>query len=127
MISFEIRLANFLDSVSFIADKDRQRAVWVEGSKGVSSVITLEELYAQFFDDNDIDNFIEDELDASPLTYEQRLAIRTFRGALNNFSKAPDKTNQKIPDRELVDDPEWNELNDLAMHTLTMFGGLVSC
>jgi hypothetical protein len=46
--------------------------MWVERSEKISSVISLGELYAQFFDDNDIDNFIADEIDKSPLTQEQK-------------------------------------------------------
>lgn len=120
MIPLEIRIQNFLDSVSFIADERRQRAMWIEGDPGKSFKISLGELYAQFFDDNDIDNFINDELDASPLPLEQRKAIRAFRDALNRFGKAPGKRNAGN-DSELIGDPEWNELVDLAKSTLVTF------
>jgi len=96
--------------------------MWVAGTQGVSSVISLGELYAQFFDDNDIDNFIEDELDVSPLAIEQRHAIRSFRDALNGFSKAPGKLSQPMSDADVIDDQEWNELVRLAQSTLTTFG-----
>ena len=121
MIPFDVRLANFLDTVSFIADTKRQRAVWVERGQGVSSVISLGELYAQFFDDNDIDNFIADDLDRSALTVEQRISIRRFRDALNKFSKAPGVSFQAVREEELVDDLEWSELVALAKSTLGMF------
>jgi hypothetical protein len=122
VIPFDIRLANFLDSVSFVADKTRQRAMWVEGNTKVSSVISLGELYAQFFDDNDIDNFIADDLDAAPLTNEQKNAIRSIRDALNDFSKAPGKTANQVRDADVIDDPEWGNLIGLAQATLTFFG-----
>jgi hypothetical protein len=121
VIPFDVRLANFLDSVSFIADEELQRAVWVSGRQGVSSVITLGELYAQFFDDNDLDNFIADDLDTSPLSGEQKKAIRQLRDALNDFSKAPGKMPNAMSDAELVDDPEWKRLVRLARATLTVF------
>lgn len=122
VISFDVRLANFLDSVSFIADKTRQRAMWVEGNTKVSSVISLGELYAQFFDDNDIDNFIADDLETAPLTNEQKDAIRSIRDALNDFSKAPGKTAHQLSDAYVIDDPEWANLTKLAQVTLTFFG-----
>lgn len=46
--------------------------MWVDRSEKISSVVLLGELYAQFFDDNDIDNFIVDEIDKSLLTQEQK-------------------------------------------------------
>jgi len=125
VIPFNVRLANFLDSVSFVADKGRQRAMWVEGNTKVSSVISLGELYAQFFDDNDIDNFIADELDAAPLTNEQKDAIRSIRDALNGFSKAPGKTANQVNDADVIDDPEWGNLIRLAQATLILFGKYV--
>lgn len=88
MISLEVRLANFLGDVSFVADKKQQRAVWVTRSHGVSSVISLAELYCQYFDDNELDDFVENELDTSPLTSKQKHAIRSFRDALKSFSNA---------------------------------------
>lgn len=122
MIPFDVRLTNFLDSVCFIADKTRQREIWVEGNTKVSSVISLGELYAQFFDDNDIDNFIADELDTACLTAEQKDAIRSFRDALNSFSKAPGKAANQLSDADVIDDPEWGTLVRLAQLTLTLFG-----
>lgn len=122
VISLETRLENFLGDVSFVADKEQQRAMWFAHSEGVSSVISLDELYCQFFDDNDLDNFISEELDKSPLTIEQRIAIRSFRDALNRFSDAREKFPLPISDADVIDDPQWNELVTLAQSTLTVFG-----
>ncbi len=121
MIPLDVRLKNFLDSVSFFADKRRQHAMWVEGDPGESFMISLGELYAQFFDDNDIDNFIADELDATPWTPEQREAVRSFRDALNNFSKAPGRPENSTKEADLVNDPEWNRVVALAKSTLAKF------
>ena len=118
MIPLDVRIANFLDSVAFVADKKQQYAMWVKHDQSVSSVISLGELYAQFFDDNDIDNFVEYELDLSKLTSEQKQAIRSFRNALNAFSKAPGKVTHPLSDADVIDDPEWNELVKLAQYTL---------
>lgn len=122
VIPLDVRLANFLDSVSFVADKNRQRAAWVDGDTKASSVISLGELYAQFFDDNDIDNFIADDLGAAPLTSEQKDAIRSVRDALNDFSKAPGKPASQLSSADVIDDPEWGNLIRLAQATLTVFG-----
>jgi hypothetical protein len=121
VISLDTRLENFLGIVSFVADKKQQYAMWVKHSQGVSSVISLNELYCQFFDDNDIDNFIEDELNTSPLTSVQRDAIRSFRDALNSFSKTLEKMPQPMSDAGVIENPEWNELVKLAQFTLTVF------
>jgi hypothetical protein len=91
-------------------------------SQGVSSVISLDELYCQCFDDNDLDNFIEEVLDTSPLTAEQRLAIRSFRDALNNFSEAREEIPQPMSDANVIDDPNWKELVNVAKSTLSVFG-----
>ena len=118
MIPLEVRVKNFLDSVSFFADKKQQHAMWVDGDPGDSFLMSLNEVYCQFFDDNDIDNFIADELDTAPLTSEQRHGIRLFRDALNKFSVVREKFSQPIRDADLITDPEWNELVVLAQSTL---------
>lgn len=122
MISFEVRLANFLDSVSFIASKTRQHAAWVDRNEEISSVISLGELYAQFFDDNDIDNFIAEDMDAAPLTAEQKNAIRSIRDALNNFGGAPGKNLSSSSDVNVINDPEWGRLVRLSQEALILFG-----
>ncbi|MBU1361904.1 MAG: hypothetical protein KKC79_11490 [Gammaproteobacteria bacterium] len=122
MIPLQIRLKNFLDSVSIVADERRQRSMWVERRLPDGSfMISLGELYAQFFDDNDIDNFIADELDVAPLDPKQRSAIRSFRDALNSFSKAPGKSESFETDAELIEDAEWKQLTMLAKTTLDAF------
>jgi hypothetical protein len=120
VISLDTRLANFLDSLAFFADIKRQQATWTGQHGAISSFISLGEAYAQFFDDNDIDNFIAEELDTSTLHPEQKKAIRVFRDALNSFSKAPGSENQ-VPDCELVNDSEWGNLVTLAKSTLLNF------
>ena len=92
--------------------------MWVDGDPGDSFLMSLNEVYCQFFDDNDIDNFIADELDTAPLTSEQRHGIRSFRDALNKFSVVREKFSQPIRDADLITDPEWNELVVLAQSTL---------
>jgi hypothetical protein len=120
MIAFDVRIQNFLDSLSFMADINRQRAMWESKALKTSSVISLGELYAQFFDDNDLDSFIEKELDTSPLTVEQRGGIRAIRDALNGFSNAPSRS--QVPnDAALLYDPEWNKLVALAQSVLKLF------
>jgi hypothetical protein len=121
MITLDTRITNFLGSVAFLADKKRQTAMWRDHASNLSSVISMGELYAQFFDDNDIDNFIRDELDSAPLTELQRRSIRAVRDALNEFSKAPGTPNHPIDDADLIDDPEWTEIVRLAQTTLGTF------
>lgn len=122
MISLDVRLKNFLDSVSIVADEKRQHEMWIERCPPEGSfMISLGELYAQFFDDNDIDSFIAEELDRAPLRADQRLAIRSFRDALNSFSKAPGKSESFKNDADLIKDPEWKQLTVLAKVTLGAF------
>ena len=121
MISLEVRVKNFLESVSLFADEGKQGDMWIDGKAVDSFVVSLGELYAQFFDDNDIDNFIADELDGTSLTLKQRAAIRTFRDALNAFSKAPGKPASFTDDALLLSDPEWKRLVELAKSTIVEF------
>lgn len=123
MIPIDVRISNFLDSVSFLADLERQRIAWSNKTPGATSVVSLGELYAQFFDDNDIDNFVRYELDTSPLNTEQRESVLAIRDALNAFSKAPGKTPQPVNDEELLSDPEWNTVVALAQSVLKVFRG----
>lgn len=120
MIPLNIRIANFLDSVSFVADKNAQYSMWGGGDRSISSVISLGELYAQFFDDNNIDDFIEKDLFSSLLDEKEKEAIVFFRDKLRDFSKAPGKN--EINDAEIIEDSEWNDLIDIAKSTLKIFG-----
>lgn len=123
MISFETRIGNFLNSVSFVADKELQRRVWDEGESGITSIISIGELYSQFFDDNEIDDFINNEMKTSSLSKEQRDAIRKFRDALDEFSGAPWKQTSAAMNCNLSECREWNSLIELARSTLKLFPG----
>lgn len=121
MISIEIRIKNFLDSVALVADEQKQVNMWVDGKAVDSFVVSLGELYAQFFDDNDIDNFIANELDGASLSSGQCAAIRAFRDAMNAFSKAPGKPANFADDAFLLSDPEWKKLVEIAKSTIAEF------
>ncbi|WP_157084929.1 hypothetical protein [Hydrogenophaga palleronii] len=122
MITLDTRISNFLSSVAFFTDLDVQRAVWVDGAKGVTSVICPSELYCQFFDDNDIDDFIDNEMSTAAITDSQKMAIRTFRDKLNEFDIAFDDPMNPKTDAELIETKEWADIRKLAELTLEKFG-----
>lgn len=121
MISLKTRLDNFIGVVSFVADKDQQALVWVKKVNNISSIYCLAELYNQFFNDNQIDDFIDNEMENAPLSEAQRIAIRRFRDALNAFNVAPGKLLEKSGS-DLIDDLDWNEIVKLAISTKQLFG-----
>jgi hypothetical protein len=81
MIPLKLRLINFIDTVTFVSDKEFQHKIWVQKIKGLTSVDSMGELYCQCFDDNAIDQFIDEELSTSPLNEIQKKAILDFRDA----------------------------------------------
>ena len=123
MLPFSVPLHNFLELVSFVADLKHQREVWIDKKQGVSSLISLGELYNQFFDDVDLDGFIDFELEGAPLTQRQKIAIRVFRDALDAFHAAPGRGRKEKTEDDVLRDPEWNKLVGLAQQTLKLFGG----
>lgn len=117
-IPFEIRLQNFIGAVLFASDRDLQDKVWRQGTEYLTSIISPDELYCQVFDDNQLDQFIECELDASPLSEDQKIAVRAFRDALVAYDVHPD-----IPfiDAEVLNDPRWLEVIELAARIIILF------
>ena len=119
MIPLDVRLANFLGTVAFVADKEIQRAVWIDKVPGITSIISIGELYCQFFDDNDMDGFIKDEMDESPLSTAQKSAIVQFSGALGVVEKLPSYADGD--DGQTIESREWNALVKCAKGTLVTF------
>ena len=119
MIPFEVRLSNFLGAVAFAADEKQQRAVWVDGVLGLTSIISIGEFYCQFFDDNDMDDFIANELSGSPLSAPQKTAVIEFRAALNRIETL--QSYQEDDDRQTLETPEWRSLVQCAKRTLSVF------
>jgi hypothetical protein len=134
MIPLKLRLINFIDTVTFVADKEFQHKIWVQKIKGLTSVDSMGELYCQCFDDNAIDQFIDEELSTSPLNEMQKKAILDFRDALNAYYEIVFR--YKIvwhrvwwkrrlmlikPESELINEPEWNKLVQLAISIKKLF------
>ena len=119
MIPLDVRLNNFLGTVEFVADEQTHRAVWLEGATGITSITSLGELYCQFFDDNDMDSFINEELSNAPLSPPQKEAIVRFRTALGAVETLPSYKDHN--DRETIASREWKALVQCARETLRVF------
>lgn len=119
MIPFDVRLNNFIGSVAFAADEEMQRSVWIDKVSGLTSIISVGEFYCQFFDDNDMDGFIENEIATAPLSSAQKDAILQFRVALEPIEKL--QSYRDNDDRQTLQSPEWKRLIQCAKRTLPLF------
>jgi len=119
MIPLDVRLNNFICAVAFAADEEMQRSVWIDKVSGLTSIISVGEFYCQFFDDNDMDGFIEKEITSAPLSSAQRVAILQFRAALKPIEKL--QSYRDSDDRQTLESPEWKALIQCAKSTLPLF------
>ena len=119
MIPFDVRLSNFLGAVAFAADEGRQRAVWVEKERGITSIVSVGEFYCQFFDDNDMDGFIQDELEVAPLNNAQKNAILEFRATLAAVEQL--ESYRDNDDAKTLGSPEWKAVVSCAKRALAIF------
>ncbi len=119
MIPLDVRLENFLGVVEFVADEKTQRKVWLEKTPGITSIISIGELFCQFFDDNDMDGFIKAELSDSPLSPEQKKAVLQFRNVLGKIEEL--RSYQEDNDRLTLETQEWRDLVHCARNTLKVF------
>jgi hypothetical protein len=119
MIPFDVRLNNFVEAVAFVADEEMQRLAWIDKVTGLTSIISVREFYCQFFDDNDMDGFIEDEMDSTSLSDSQKNAILQFRAALSLVEKL--QSYRDGDDRETIESAEWKTLVQCARRTLALF------
>lgn len=119
MIPFDVRLDNFVGAVEFAADEEMQRSVWIDKVPDLTSIISIGEFYCQFFDDNDMDGFIKDEMANSPLSSAQKDAVLQFRAALEPIERLQPYLNND--DRKTLESPEWKALIQCAKRTLPFF------
>ena len=120
MYPIETRLKNFTDAVSFAADEDLQRTMWITRSpKPLTSIYSISEFYGQIFDDSDIDDFIEKELPAASLTADQKRGILGFRDLLNLVEKTAAYRSQDHA--RLCESPEWKAVVQCAKRILPRY------
>ena len=119
MIPLDVRLNNFVGAVAFAADEEMQRSVWIAKVPGLTSIISIGEFYCQFFDDNDMDGFIEDEMTSAPLSDAQKDAILQFRAALEPIERL--QSYRDDDDRQTLESSEWKALIQCAKRTLPFF------
>lgn len=119
MIPIDVRLNNFVGAVAFAADERMQRSVWINKVAGLTSIISIGEFYCQFFDDNDMDGFIKNELTNAPLSDKQRDAVLQFRAALEPIRKL--QSYRDNDDKRTLESQEWKALIQCARRTLPLF------
>jgi len=119
VIPLDVRLRNFVGAVAFASDEAKQRLVWVDKARGLTSIVSVGEFYCQFFDDNDMEGFIKEELNSAPLTQAQREAILALRAALEPVTHLASYRDNN--DQRTLESAEWNAVIQCAKHALSVF------
>jgi len=121
MIPLDVRLNNFIGAVAFAADEELQRTVWFDKKPSLTSITSIGEFFCQFFDDNDMDGFINDELASAPISQERKAAILDFRAALGPIEQLQSYRDED--DQKTAQTQEWKALVNCARLTLRRFTG----
>jgi hypothetical protein len=119
MIPLDVRLNNFVGALEFAADEEMQRSVWIDKVSGLTSIISVGEFYCQFFDDNDMAEFVKNEMIDAPLSDVQKNAILQFCAALEPVEKL--QSYRDDDDCRILESPEWKAVVQCARRTLPLF------
>ena len=119
MIPLEVRVHNFVGAVQFAADEEMQRSVWIDKAAGVTSIISVGEFFCQFFDDNEMDRFITDEIADAQLSHAQKEAILNFCVSLKPVEQL--QSYRDSDDLKTLASPEWSAVVQCAKRTLPLF------
>lgn len=93
-----------------------QKRVWADGRGPECS--SWEEHLCMFFDDTDIENFIENYATDFGLNEAQREALAGFYSILDSYSN---KCGSDIDVRKLLADPEWHQIQAMARDVFQLF------
>ena len=109
---------NLLQSIAGISDREYQQEVWVE-AKRPGIVDSWEETMCAIFDDIDLEwMFAPENRKMHGYTVEQREALIEFLALLRKYS---DETPQFMTPKEVISDPDWQEIVDEAQEVIKLF------
>jgi hypothetical protein len=113
-ITPELWLANLIDVLGEIANKQRQEERWL--AMDALAWENPNELICSLFDDCVFDGFLAEF--GSTFSAEQRSASFRLRGALDDFSNA---TPRVLDASEVLADPRWVNVRDQARAFISIF------
>jgi hypothetical protein len=117
MMSLKNWLQNLLSVIEEIADEDYQKLVWM--GKDPTRVSSFEEVVCRFFDDYDIDGFLEKYCHEDSLPRDQCLHLTELR---NMLEKAADVVDTFNPPEKTLNHEVWIAIRSKAKQTLEAFG-----
>lgn len=108
-------LRHLYEVIKEIADAEYQESVWVKGLGPECGSFT--EAMCGFFDDAQA-GYILGRLKEFSLSPQQSKDLEKLFFALSAYSN---NTPDLIPDADVIKDPKWLEIQDIAKNTLTAF------
>lgn len=111
MMDHETWRRDLLSVIRDLADESYQERVWVRGEG--PEVDSLTETICRFFDDYDVDGFLEASARGSILSSDQRESLAKLRDALDAFLKQ-----EKADTAAAIRRPKWREIQGLAAEAL---------
>ncbi len=124
MIKKNLWIRNILACVQDFADKDYQERAWLRNE--VNIPCTFEEMMCSLFDDNLIEEFINEKADEFGLSSEQKTTLLDLVHALDKYGDNPEVYHLKAPvsfdESKMLIDPEWHKIQKLAQKVLGVFG-----
>jgi len=106
-------LRRFLETIAEISDKNFQERIWIKGIGPECS--SFEEAICDFFDDGEpiLKNYKE--FGITDKQYEEVIQLR------NELEKYCDKTPEIVYEEEILADPEWYKIQEMAKKVLEAF------
>ena len=112
-MSHEQWISSILDVARETADRKFQEEAWLSGRPSTSSP---GEIYCQLFDDYTFDLFFE--MYSKTFTIKQMTAWSEFKDELEKYLP---KIRASVSEREVFDDPEWQQVRQAAARFVAAF------
>lgn len=111
MMDHETWRRNLVAVIRDLADPGYQERVWVRGAG--PEVDSMSETICRFFDDYDVDGFLEASARGAILSSDQQASLTMLRDALNAFQRQG-----RTDDRRAIRQPKWRKIQGLASDAL---------
>lgn len=107
------RTINIYKDIVELSDVKLQKKRWLSGDS--EEISSYEELMCSFFDDNNIIEFIENELEKYSSSNQLRESLQKLVTALNDFD------DKGFNDSEIIDNKNWQEITSIADRTKNLW------
>ncbi len=116
----KLKYKSIEDNLKELSDIELQRKLWLNINNPTNQVSSYDELYCRLFDDNSIEDFIENELINIKVKPKFLFEIKKLIQMLNDF-KEPELYQESKNDLYILDNLNWHMISEQSKLVLYLW------